>query len=81
MFAKFVQGYPVYYINNINECLCSECAEENNSNYAEYQDNYNKERSPISQHVNWENNELYCDKCSVQIESYYELEDKKNEHS
>ena len=81
MLVKYVSGYPVFYVNRINECLCSECAEENRNNYIEYEDNYNNERNPIDQHVNWENKALYCDKCSVQIEPSYQIGEESNEHN
>jgi hypothetical protein len=40
VYSKYNEGYPVYYVNKLNECLCNECAEENNRRYFEYKDIY-----------------------------------------
>lgn len=55
-------GYPVFYIDLRNDCLCNECATE------QYVEDNN---SIMGGDINWENTELYCDICSERIESAY----------
>jgi hypothetical protein len=56
-----IGGYPVFYVTKQNNCLCSECADNNDMEY-----------DPIvAVDVNWEDPDLYCDECSQRIESAY----------
>jgi len=63
--ANFV-GYPYYYIVNSWECQCADCATKSL-----------KDGEKVESHVNWENPELYCEKCSTRIESAYADEDSE----
>ncbi len=54
-------GYPVFYMDKGNNCLCPKCAEENDE-FSEPLEAYD---------VNWEDEMLYCDHCDNQIESAY----------
>lgn len=62
--ANFV-GYPYYYLVNW-ECQCADCATVALS-----------KGEKVEPQVNWENPELYCDKCSTRIESAYADEDSE----
>ena len=54
-------GYPLFYLDEENNCLCPDCANK--------EEEYN---SPIIAYdVNWENDSLYCDDCGKRIESAY----------
>lgn len=50
--------YDTYYINELSQPVCGECAQMH-------------EFELINEVVNWENEELYCDDCSNQIHSQY----------
>ena len=63
--ANFV-GYPYFYLVNSWECQCFECATVSQ-----------REGKEVKPQVNWENPELYCDKCSTRIESAYADEDSE----
>jgi len=53
--------YPLFYLDEENNCLCPDCANK--------EEEYN---SPIIAYdVNWENDSLYCDDCGKRIESAY----------
>lgn len=67
-------GYPMYAIMDDGECVCHRCVK---GNYRQiYRDTQGDLRSgwnfAVSE-INWED-ELYCDNCSDQIESAYEVE-------
>lgn len=54
-------GYPLFYMDAENNCLCPECANKN--------DEYNA--AIVAHNVNYEDTALYCDDCSKRIESAY----------
>jgi hypothetical protein len=54
-------GYPVFYLDRANNCLCAECAQNN--------DEYDQPITAVD--INWEDSSLYCDQCSERIESAY----------
>lgn len=63
-FRKYtdIGGYPIFYITTKDECLCPDCATEQ----------YKEEPNSIAGgEINWEDSELYCEKCSDRIESAY----------
>lgn len=53
-------GYPVFYFDSDNNTLCPNCA--NKTGYSTY---------PTAYDVNYEDDSLYCDDCSLRIESAY----------
>jgi hypothetical protein len=56
-----IGGYPLFYVTKQNNCLCPDCATDNDQDY-----------DPIAAtDVNWEDPDLYCDECSNRIESAY----------
>lgn len=61
-------GYPVFYFNPMScAANCAECMQKDIDN--EY---VNPEHCGAT--INWES-EMYCDECSVQIESAYDPQD------
>lgn len=62
-------GYPIFYLNNHNDILCPDCAND----HAEY------DETIIDYDVNWEDDSLYCDHCSGRIESAYGEEEEEEE--
>ena len=54
-------GYPLYYLDKGNNCLCPACANEN----GEF------DQPVVAADVNYEDTSLYCDHCSQQIEAAY----------
>jgi len=52
-------GYPLFYMDSQNNCLCEKCANK---------DGYSAE--VVAYDVNWDDS-LYCDDCSRRIESAY----------
>lgn len=54
-------GYPIFYLNNHNDVLCANCANE----HEEY------DETIVDYDVNYEDSSLYCDHCSQRIESAY----------
>jgi hypothetical protein len=59
------EGYPVFYMDKKDNCLCPDCANESHAD----PDAFEKEK-PQGAAVNWES-ELYCDRCSEKIEAAY----------
>jgi hypothetical protein len=68
-------GYPIYYLVADNGVLCPACANQENGSIAsetldpECPDD-NQWRI-VASDVNWEDESLFCDHCSKQIESAY----------
>ena len=54
-------GYPLFYLDTENNCLCPDCANIN--------DDFSDEL--VSCEVNWEDESMLCDHCSNKIESTY----------
>jgi hypothetical protein len=53
--------YPLFYFDADNMVLCVECARDND-----------EDNVPIvSAHINWEDEDLYCEDCNESIESAY----------
>jgi hypothetical protein len=70
-------GYPVFYLDNECNCLCPNCANE--------QEDENSEPDAIvvwtieACDINYEDPNLYCDHCNQRIESAYAEEDDDEE--
>lgn len=60
-----IGGYPVFYLDAKDNCLCPDCATESFLDEDELPDFKVKYGA-----VNWEGS-LYCDRCSEEIESAY----------
>lgn len=69
--------YPLYYIASDNGLLCPDCV---NSNLNLCRDKSNDQWFVVAQEVNWESR-LYCDACSKDILSAYDVVDEDNEDS
>jgi len=69
--------YPLYYITSDNGLLCPDCV---NSNLNLCRDKSNDQWFVVAQEVNWESR-LYCDACSKDILSAYDVVDEDNEDS
>lgn len=54
-------GYPIYYVDKENSILCPDCA------------NTSADNERLVQGINYEST-IYCDECSKEIESAYEVE-------
>lgn len=54
-------GYPIYYLDKENNCLCPDCANRD----------VDQSQDVIAADINWEDQTLHCDDCSKQIESAY----------
>ena len=61
-------GYPLYYIDEVNNVLCRDCAKCEVEK--EPEEVYLKDL-PVYCDVNWEDDSLYCDDCNERIESAY----------
>ena len=59
-------GYPLYYVDRENSCLCVKCARESDEDESEV-----PQYKPVEADVNWEDASLYCDQCSDRVESAY----------
>ena len=55
-------GYTLFYVADGHRPLCTDCA----------LDEHDEEGTEHTQHVNWEDENLYCNTCSEQIEASYE---------
>ena len=70
-------GYPLYFTCDDGGALCCKCVKENTRLILEainYQQNggmHHNNWRVIGIDINYENNDLYCDHCSQQIESAY----------
>ena len=53
-------GYPLWYVIDDYKCQCNECAAVSKS-----------EGCTISTQVNYDDDNLWCDECSVKIEAAY----------
>ena len=69
--------YPLYYITSDNGLLCPDCV---NSNLNLCRDKSNDQWFAVAQEVNWESR-LYCDACSKDIMSAYDVVDEDSEDS
>jgi len=69
--------YPLYYVTSDNGLLCPDCV---NSNLNLCRDKSNDQWFVVAQEVNWESR-LYCDACSKDILSAYDVVDEDNEDS
>ena len=58
-------GYPLFYLDRENSVLCVDCARK--SDTADEIDGF----KPVAVDVNWEDDSLFCDNCSKQIEAAY----------
>jgi hypothetical protein len=56
-----IGGYPLFYLDKGNNCLCPKCASDN--------DEFTESLTAVD--ANWEDPDLYCDHCSERIESAY----------
>lgn len=59
-------GYPIFYLAADNGVLCPKCTND----YAEGRDT-EEQLKPIAADINWEDETMFCDHCSTQIESAY----------
>ena len=66
--------YPVYYITSDHGLLCPECV---NGNLDLCRDKNNDQWFVVAQEVNWESR-LYCESCSKDILSAYDVVDEDN---
>jgi hypothetical protein len=57
-------GYPLYYVDNENNVLCSDCANEEDVS-----------TEVVEYDVNWEDAEMLCDDCGYHVESAYADDD------
>ena len=69
-------GYPVFYLVADNGVLCADCANGTNDSDAS-EDTDDTQWKLVACDVNWEDESLYCDYCSAQIESAYGEEVQK----
>ena len=53
--------YPLFYVDDQNNCLCPACANKHEEYSGEI----------VAYDVNWEDDNMYCDDCSKRIESAY----------
>ncbi len=62
-------GYPLFAVTDDGAALCKECCRTE----ADLIDNatVNDGWDVVALYVNWEDNTLYCDHCSQQIEAAY----------
>ena len=56
----FPGGYPIFYLDQDDSCLCSECAQKDKDDSYYVIKEYE---------INEENEELFCDECSKHIDS------------
>lgn len=84
-------GYPIFYLDGENNCLCPKCANESRAKYVEDvlgemcawclgEEVYtswcmSSKELPIAADANWEDPHLYCDNCNQRIESAYADDD------
>lgn len=54
-------GYPLFYLDKQNNCLCPECASRE----------VDQSQEVIACDVHWEGDAITCDDCGRQIESAY----------
>lgn len=64
-YAKYAWpgGYPIFYVNAVNEVQCANCAN--------LDDEENRENPVTAADINWEDEALQCDGCGNWIESAY----------
>ena len=60
-------GYPLWYVIDDYKCQCNECATISKS-----------EGCTVLAQVNYDDDNLWCDECSVKIESAYADEDTED---
>jgi hypothetical protein len=63
--ASFVGGYPIFYLDHVDQVLCPECAKEQLDGGEVLR----------AAEVNWEDEELYCEGCNLWLEPAYEGRD------
>ena len=61
-------GYPIYYLCADNGVLCPDCANEHIDMLSDPDD---RQWHVIAADANYEDDSLFCDHCSRQIESAY----------
>jgi hypothetical protein len=59
-------GYPVFYLDSENSVLCADCATKSADDPDEI-----PQFKPIAYDIHWEGDSLFCEQCSVEIESAY----------
>jgi predicted molibdopterin-dependent oxidoreductase YjgC len=52
-------GYPIYYLDEDNCCLCPKCA------------NQCEDAQPVAYGIHWEGDPIQCEECNAMIESAY----------
>jgi hypothetical protein len=66
-------GYPVFALMKDSGCLCPKCVTENRGLI--YRDSIRtwgtKSWTIVAAHINWEDMELSCDNCYMEIECAY----------
>lgn len=65
-----VGSYPIFYLTSDYCAICPQCATEDLDDFVADPIDCDYMR-PRGADVNWEDEHLYCDKCSLQIESAY----------
>ena len=61
-------GYPLFYMTKDNGVLCPKCA---NENFTLVNNHADEQWYIVEYDVNYEDDSMYCDNCSNQIESAY----------
>lgn len=61
-------GYPLFYLTADNGALCPQCA---NENFNLCNDHNDSQWYIVAYDINYEDDSLFCDNCSKQIESAY----------
>jgi hypothetical protein len=65
-------GYPMFAIAEDGAALCSDCVRHNYRVIRESQKKNNRDGwAIVGIDINWEDNALYCDHCSKQIDCAY----------
>ena len=67
-------GYPLWYVVD-SECWCHDCC---NDMYENVDEDF---ISKTSAEVNWEDKNLWCSQCSIQIESAYGEESEEDDQT
>jgi len=67
-------GYPIFAITEDNSALCKDCCKAEATIIDAATDDIAEDNQwrIIALDINWEDNNLYCDHCSKQIEVAYE---------
>jgi hypothetical protein len=67
-------GYPIYYLDGDNSCLCAACATKSASDPDEV-----PQFKPVAFDVYYEGPTMQCDSCNADIESAYGDPDAESE--